>query len=65
MLTELFSALDMLLSVQNLVAIFAGVAFGVFMGAVPGLTGTMGIALVIPLTYAFEPITAFALLLGT
>ncbi|MFV1800789.1 tripartite tricarboxylate transporter permease, partial [Phaeobacter sp. Ay1a-4a] len=65
MLTELFSALDMLLSVQNFVAIFAGVAFGVFMGAVPGLTGTMGIALIIPLTYAFEPITAFALLLGT
>jgi putative tricarboxylic transport membrane protein len=65
MLSELLSALDMLLSVQNMVAIFAGVAFGVFMGAVPGLTGTMGIALVIPLTYAFEPITAFALLLGT
>lgn len=65
MLTELLSAVDMLLSVQNIVAIFAGVAFGVFMGAVPGLTGTMGIALVIPLTYAFEPITAFALLLGT
>lgn len=65
MLTELLSAMDMLLSVQNFVAIFVGVAFGVFMGAVPGLTGTMGIALVIPLTYAFEPITAFALLLGT
>ncbi|MEM9043821.1 MAG: tripartite tricarboxylate transporter permease [Pseudomonadota bacterium] len=65
MFAELSAALDMLLSVQNMVAIFAGVAFGVFMGAVPGLTGTMGIALVIPLTYAFEPITAFALLLGT
>ncbi|EFO30197.1 trap-t family transporter large inner membrane subunit [Roseibium sp. TrichSKD4] len=65
MIADLFSALDMLLSVQNLIAIFAGVAFGVFMGAVPGLTGTMGIALIIPLTYAFEPITAFALLLGT
>lgn len=64
MILALFSALDLLLSFQNLLAIFAGVAFGVFMGAVPGLTGTMGIALVIPLTYAFEPITAFALLLG-
>ena len=64
MFTDLVSALDMLLSVQNLLAIIAGVAFGVFMGAVPGLTGTMGIALIIPLTYTFEPITAFALLLG-
>ncbi|SNZ19260.1 tripartite tricarboxylate transporter permease [Cohaesibacter gelatinilyticus] len=65
MIIDLLSALDMLLTIQNLIAIFAGVAFGVFMGAVPGLTGTMGIALIIPLTYAFEPITAFALLLGT
>ena len=64
MILALFSAVDLLLSFQNMLAIFAGVAFGVFMGAVPGLTGTMGIALVIPLTYAFEPITAFALLLG-
>ncbi|MGB3313701.1 MAG: tripartite tricarboxylate transporter permease [Albidovulum sp.] len=65
MVTDILSALDMLMSVQNMVAIFVGVAFGVFMGAVPGLTGTMGIALVIPLTYGFTPITAFALLLGT
>ncbi|WP_424987183.1 tripartite tricarboxylate transporter permease [Microbulbifer sp. S227A] len=65
MFVELLSALEMLISVANLVAIFAGVAFGVFMGAIPGLTGTMGIALVIPLTYTIEPITAFALLLGT
>jgi len=65
MIDDIFSALSMLMTIQNMVAIFAGVSFGVFMGAVPGLTGTMGIALIIPLTYAFEPITAFALLLGT
>lgn len=65
MIIDILSALEMLITPMNMVAIFAGVAFGVFMGAVPGLTGTMGIALVIPLTYAFEPITAFALLLGT
>lgn len=65
MLTNLASAFSMLLEVQNILAIFIGVAFGVFMGAVPGLTGTMGIALIIPLTYAFSPITAFCVLLGT
>lgn len=65
MIVDILSALEMLITPMNIIAIFAGVAFGVFMGAVPGLTGTMGIALVIPLTYAFEPITAFALLLGT
>ena len=63
--TDILGALSLLLSVQNLLAIFIGVSFGVFMGAVPGLTGTMGIALIIPLTYSFEPITAFCVLLGT
>lgn len=65
MIIDILSALEMLITPMNMIAICAGVAFGVFMGAVPGLTGTMGIALVIPLTYTFEPITAFALLLGT
>lgn len=63
--TDILNALSLLLSVQNILAIFIGVAFGVFMGAVPGLTGTMGIALIIPLTYSFAPITAFCVLLGT
>lgn len=65
MTTEIFNAIELVLTFQNVVAIFIGVAFGVFMGAVPGLTGTMGIALIIPLTYTFEPITAFCILLGT
>lgn len=65
MFADISSALVMLLEFQNIVAIFLGVAFGVFMGAVPGLTGTMGIALIIPLTYSFSPITAFCVLLGT
>ena len=63
--TDVLNALALLLNIENILAIFAGVAFGVFMGAVPGLTGTMGIALIIPLTYSFAPITAFCVLLGT
>ncbi|MGH1539059.1 MAG: tripartite tricarboxylate transporter permease [Arenicella sp.] len=64
MIEEITSALSLVLEFQNILAIFIGVAFGVFMGAVPGLTGTMGIALIIPLTYNFAPITAFCILLG-
>lgn len=65
MINDIGQALSLLLEFQNILAIFIGVAFGVFMGAVPGLTGTMGIALIIPLTYSFPPITAFCVLLGT
>ena len=43
---------------------FLGLCFGTLFGAIPGLTATMGIALVIPLTFTMPPITAFAALLG-
>ncbi|WP_024334768.1 tripartite tricarboxylate transporter permease [Desulfotignum balticum] len=65
MLHELLTGFHMVMTFGNVFAIFLGVAFGVFMGAVPGLTGTMGIALIIPLTYSLSPITAFCALLGT
>jgi putative tricarboxylic transport membrane protein len=65
MLNELMVGFQTVLTLGNITAICLGVAFGVFMGAVPGLTGTMGIALIIPLTYTLSPITAFCILLGT
>ena len=65
MLHELLNGFQMVLTFGNVFGIFLGVVFGVFMGAVPGLTGTMGIALIIPLTYSLSPITAFCVLLGT
>lgn len=64
MIDHMYIAFQMVFEIQNIIAIFLGLAFGVFMGAVPGLTGTMGIALIIPLTYALSPITAFCILLG-
>lgn len=38
--------------------------FGVFVGAVPGLTATMAVALIIPLTYYMKPIAGLAMVLG-
>jgi putative tricarboxylic transport membrane protein len=64
MFSELMDGFQTVLTFGNVLAIFLGVAFGVFMGAVPGLTGTMGIALIIPLTYTLSPVTAFCVLLG-
>ncbi len=65
MFNDIIAGFSLLLSFSNIAGVFLGVAYGVFMGAIPGLTGTMGIALIIPLTYGMEPVTAFCILLGT
>lgn len=46
----------------NLAAILMGALIGMFVGAMPGLSATMAIALLLPLTYSFRPETGLALL---
>jgi len=41
-----------------------GTISGVLVGALPGLTATMAIAVMVPLTYSMSPEMAFALLMG-
>ena len=41
-----------------------GVTIGMWMGAVPGLGGVLGMILLLPFTFDMEPVNAFALLLG-
>ena len=45
---------------QVLLIIAVAAAYGVFMGAVPGLTATMAVALVVPVTFFMDPIPALA-----
>lgn len=40
--------------------VLASAAYGIFMGSVPGLTATMATALLVPLTYWLDPISALA-----
>lgn len=47
-----------------ILANFLGVLLGIVFGALPGLTATMGLALLIPLTMGLDPIVAFSALLG-
>jgi TctA family transporter len=49
-----------LLDPQLWVIILASAVFGVFIGSVPGLTATMAVALLVPLTYWLDPISALA-----
>lgn len=42
-----------------------GMIFGVFVGATPGLTATMAVALIIPISYQFDdPTSALAMIIG-
>jgi len=62
--TNILSALPLLLLPTTLLAMVAGTAIGIAVGALPGLTATMGIAVLIPLTFTMEPITALGMIAG-
>jgi len=51
---------DVLGSVQIWAVVVCCAAYGIFMGAVPGLTATMAVALFIPLAYWLDPLPALA-----
>src|SRR5688572_7385889 len=38
--------------------------FGIFVGATPGLTATMAVALIVPVTYHMPPTAGLAMILG-
>ncbi len=61
MITEV---LYTLFTLENLIFLNIGLAGGIIVGALPGLTGTMCIALLLPLTYGLNSITGMLLLLG-
>lgn len=51
-------------TLKALALIFGGTVIGIFMGSVPGLTVTMGVALFLPVTFGMSPIEGLSLLLG-
>jgi putative tricarboxylic transport membrane protein len=57
-------ALTLLLEPMRLSILVLGVLIGLAIGVLPGLSGIVGMAMLIPFTYHMDPHTAFALLLG-
>ena len=47
-----------------LLVIAAGTLLGLMMGALPGLTGAMAIALMLPLTFDMTPVMGIGMLIG-
>ncbi|MDC7241043.1 MAG: tripartite tricarboxylate transporter permease, partial [Spirochaetales bacterium] len=53
-----------ILTVVNLLWIVFGTLLGIIIGAIPGLTATMGVALLLPLTFGMDTLPAISMLLG-
>jgi len=63
-LSALMQGFGQMMGVEPLLAIAAGVICGILVGAMPGLSPSMGVALLVPFTYRMPALTAMVLLLA-
>ena len=59
-----FAALSDVLQPQNIVASMVGVFFGLFIGSTPGLTISLGMVLLLPITFKLSAVTSICLMLA-
>jgi len=64
MFESLLFGLSSIMHFNVIIMILGGVSIGIILGAIPGLTATMAIALVIPMTFYMSPVAAIAMLVG-
>lgn len=65
MFEALIEGLGLIFQWQVLSYFFLGCVIGILLGAVPGMGGAIGLVLLLPFTFAMEPVAAFALLLSS
>ena len=61
---DMISGLLSILTPSGLLCVFAGTLIGLLIGAMPGLSATMGIAILLPLTYSLGSYNGIAMLLS-
>ena len=61
----LIAALWVVLQPQVLIVVLLASVYGLFIGAIPGLSATMATALLIPLTFYMDPVPAIAAIVAT
>jgi putative tricarboxylic transport membrane protein len=61
---DLISIFINLIQPSTVLYLVAGVGFGIIIGAIPGLTPTMGVALLVPMTFKMDPATGLIFLGG-
>ncbi|WP_279480150.1 tripartite tricarboxylate transporter permease [Aureimonas sp. SK2] len=59
-MTAFFEAIPLAFQPEVLLVVFLLAVFGMFVGAIPGLTATMATALLVPVTFFMEPVPAIA-----
>ena len=59
---DMLFGLGNVLLFTNLLFIAIGMLLGIFIGSMPGLSATMGIAILLPLTYGMDPATGISML---
>ena len=64
MYSDLLQALPNVLEWTNFVAVIIGVIAGIVVGAMPGLSATMAISVLVPFTFGLEPLVALGLMAG-
>ena len=64
MIDAMWTGLVLIFQWPALGYLFLGVFIGMWMGAVPGLGGVVGLVILLPFTFGMETVSAFALLLG-
>ncbi|NEU31891.1 C4-dicarboxylate ABC transporter permease [bacterium LRH843] len=62
MIEGLLGGVANILQPMHLLILFAGVMVGFIGGGIPGISGTMLVIILLPVTYALDPIAAFLLL---
>lgn len=63
--TTIAGILGVLTNLSAIFWILLGTFLGLVFGSLPGLSATMGVALLIPLTFSLNPVTAIGMLIGT
>lgn len=63
-MNDWMAGFEAVFSLGPLLMIVAGATVGIVVGALPGLTATMTVAVLLPFTFAMEPVSGMMLLLG-
>lgn len=61
---ELLGGLVTAVTFQSLFAMLMGTAAGILVGAIPGLTATLAMALLLPFTYTMDPLISLGMMAG-
>lgn len=64
MIESAVEALSIVMDPARLIFMFIGVSLGIVVGLLPGLSGTVGMALMLPFVFGLDPYVGMALLIG-